>query len=70
VHKTIAKSEALRTQRFKYARYIDYDYEELYDLENDPAETINLAKDDKYQRTLVSLRRRCNQLAKKAEGGL
>jgi len=69
VHKTIAKSEALRTKRFKYARYIDYDYEELYDLENDPAETINLAKDEKYQKTLTSLRKRCNELAKKAEGG-
>jgi len=67
VHKTIAKSEALRTKRFKYARYIDYDYEELYDLENDPAETINLAKDEKYQKTLTSLRKRCDQLAKKAE---
>jgi len=68
VHKTIAKSEALRTKRFKYARYIDYDYEELYDLQNDPAETINLATDEKYQKTLTTLRRRCNQLAKKAEG--
>ena len=67
VHKTIAKSEALRTKRYKYARYIDYGYEELYDLENDPAETINLAKDEKYQKTLTSLRRRCDQLAKKAE---
>jgi arylsulfatase A-like enzyme len=67
-HKTIAKSKALRTQRFKYARYIDYNYEELYDLKNDPAESINLAKDEKYQKTLASLRKRCNELAKKAEG--
>jgi len=68
VHKTIARTEALRTQRWKYARYIDYDYEELYDLKNDPTETINLAKDEKYQKTLTSLRKRCNDLAKKAEG--
>ena len=68
VHKTIARTEALRTQRFKYARYIDYDYEELYDLKNDPTETINLAKDEKYQKTLTSLRKRCNELAKKAKG--
>ncbi|MHC4632541.1 MAG: sulfatase/phosphatase domain-containing protein, partial [Planctomycetota bacterium] len=59
-HKTIAKSEALRTQRWKYARYVDFDYEELYDLDNDPAETINLAKDDRYQGILKSLRKRCN----------
>ena len=68
-HKTIAKSEALRTKRYKYARYIDYDYEELYDLENDPAETINLAKDEKYKKTLTFLQNRCSELAKKAEGG-
>lgn len=67
-HKTIAKSVALRTQRYKYTRYTDYDYEELYDLENDPAETINLAKDEKYQKTLSSLRKRCRELAKKVEG--
>jgi arylsulfatase A-like enzyme len=67
-HKTIAKSEALRTQRWKYARYVDFDYEELYDLDNDPAETINLAKDDRYQGILKSLRKRCNELAKKAKG--
>jgi arylsulfatase A-like enzyme len=67
-HKTIAKSEALRTQRWKYARYVDFDYEELYDLDNDPDETINLAKDDKYQGILKSLRKRCNELAQKAKG--
>jgi arylsulfatase A-like enzyme len=66
-HKTIAKSQALRTQRYKYARYTDYDYEELYDLKNNPAETINLAKDEKYQKTLATLRKRCNELAKKVE---
>ncbi len=68
VHKTIARTEALRTQRWKYARYIDYNYEELYDLKNDPTETINLAKDEKYQKTLTSLRKRCNNLAQKAKG--
>jgi len=68
VHKTIARSEALRTQRWKYARYIDYNYEELYDLKNDPTETINLAKDEKYRETLTSLRKRCSDLAKKAKG--
>ncbi len=64
-HKTIPRTEALRTQRYKYARYIDHDYEELYDLKNDPDETINLAKDEKYGKTLKSLRKRCDELAKK-----
>jgi len=67
-HKTIARTEALRTQRWKYARYIDFDYEELYDLKNDPQETVNLAKDERYRQTLTSLRRRCNELAEKAKG--
>jgi len=67
-HRTIARTEALRTQRFKYARYIDFGYEELYDLKNDPQETVNLAKDAKYQQTLKSLRKRCDELAEKAEG--
>ncbi len=67
-HRTIARTEALRTQRFKYARYIDFDYEELYDLKNDPQETVNLAKDEKYQRTLKSSRKRCNELLEEAKG--
>lgn len=67
-HKTIAKSEALRTQRWKYARYIDFDYEELYDLKNDTHETTNLAQEKKYQQTLESLRKRCDELAKKSSG--
>jgi len=65
-HKTIAKSEAVRTERFKYTRYVDFDYEELYDLKTDPHETTNLAKDKKYQRTLESLRKRCDELAEQA----
>ena len=67
-HKTIAKTEALRTQDYKYARYVDYDYEELYDLKLDPAESINLAKDEKYKTTLESLRKRCDELSQKAKG--
>jgi arylsulfatase A-like enzyme len=67
-HKTIAKTEALRTQSCKYARYVDYDYEELYDLKLDPAESINLAKDEKYKKILESLRKRCNELAREAKG--
>ncbi|HCO93019.1 MAG TPA: hypothetical protein DIU00_03560 [Phycisphaerales bacterium] len=32
------------------------------------AESINLAKDEKYKKTLESLRKRCNELAQKAKG--
>jgi len=67
-HKTIAKTVALRTPDYKYARYVDYDYEELYDLKLDPSESINLAKDEKYKKTLESLRKRCDDLAREAKG--
>ncbi len=66
-HSTIPRTEALRAQRFKYARYIDFGYEELYDLKNDPQETVNLAKDEKYKQTLKSLRKRCDELLEKAK---
>jgi arylsulfatase A-like enzyme len=67
-HKTIARTVGLRTQRYKYARYVDYDYEELYDLKHNPEETINLAKDEKYKSTLKALRKRCDELAQEAKG--
>jgi arylsulfatase A-like enzyme len=67
-HKTIAKTVAVRTPDYKYARYTDYGYEELYDLKLDPDETINLAKDDKYKKALESLRKRCDELAREAKG--
>ena len=67
-HKTIPKTEALRTGQFKYARYIDFGYEELYDLKSDPHETKNLAKIQKYMQILKSLRKRCDRLLKDAQG--
>jgi len=67
-HPTIAKSVALRTRRYKYARYTDYDYEELYDLKTDPEEINNLAKDPRRHKTMESLRKRCRELAQKAKG--
>ncbi len=66
-HPTIAKSVALRTRRYKYARYTDYDYEELYDLKTDPEEINNLANDRTRRKTLESLRKRCSELAQKAK---
>jgi len=67
-HPGIPKSEALRTQRYKYARYVDHDYEELYDLDSDPHETANLAGDKEYARVLTHLRKRCDELAQRAKG--
>ena len=62
----IPMSEGVRTERWKYIRYFQQQpvYEELYDLAGDPHETVNLVKDQKYQQTLNSLRKRCDQLIK------
>lgn len=62
-HPKIPKSEALRDWRFKYIRYVDYGYEQLFDLLNDPHETCNLAKLKKYRKVLHCLRKQCDRLA-------
>ncbi|WP_296705200.1 sulfatase/phosphatase domain-containing protein, partial [Algoriphagus sp.] len=53
----IAPSEAIRTERWKYFRYInDPSHEELYDLKADPLEINNLAKESAHQAILKELR--------------
>lgn len=55
----IPPSEALRTERWKYFRYInDPSHEELYDLSVDPLEKNNLADDPAFQTILQELRTR------------
>lgn len=66
-HPAIPKSEALRTRQYKYARYIEFDYEQLYDLANDPHETTNLADKPEHADILEKLRKRCNQLRDQAK---
>lgn len=57
---TIAPSEGIRTERWKYIRYIDTDplTEQLFDLKNDPREERNLAGEADHKETLADLRAR------------
>jgi arylsulfatase A-like enzyme len=60
----IPSSEGIRTDRWKYFRYILIEApEELYDLKNDPLEKINLATDPQYKKILLGLRKQCEEKA-------
>jgi len=59
----IPPSEGVRTKKWKYFRYVnDKSYEELYNLEKDPAETRNLGKNQKYKKVLQKFREECDEL--------
>jgi arylsulfatase A-like enzyme len=65
----IPRTEGLRTVGWKYIRYLDHpEYEELYDLANDPREEHNLARDEQHAERLEELRARCSLAAESAEG--
>lgn len=51
----------MRLEHWKYIRYFEQQpiYEELYDLKNDPHETVNLNNEPKYAKELDRLRKRC-----------
>lgn len=50
---------AIRGERYVYARYTDHDFEFLHDLEKDPDQLVNYAKNPEYKDILENLR---NQL--------
>ena len=59
----IPRNEGIRTERYKYLNFLDSDplYEELYDLETDPHEEINLADDPKHAELLQEMRAKWKQ---------
>ncbi len=69
-HPTIADYEGIRTERYKYARYLEQDpvYEEVYDLDADPDEADNLARRPNYLSLLRKLRARCDELRERVGG--
>jgi arylsulfatase A-like enzyme len=57
----IPSSEGVRTEQWKYFRYVNNKtLEELYDLREDRMEINNLAKDPKYKAKLAELRKQCD----------
>jgi arylsulfatase A-like enzyme len=64
--KDIPPSEGVRTNEWKYFRYVnDKSWEELYNLKKDPKEIDNLVKKPEYQNQLKTLRNELEVLAKK-----
>ena len=64
--KDIPPSEGVRTKQWKYFRYVnDKTLEELYDLQADPQETTNLARNESYKTVLNKLRGATDRLAHK-----
>lgn len=63
-NKGIPKWEGVRGERFVYAHYYDQEpaYEYLHDLNADPDQLINLAKDPEYKNQLLEMRERCRDI--------
>lgn len=68
-HPRIPPTEAVRTQRWKYIRYIDTDplYEELYDLRNDPLEENNLVSGVEHHDVVEKMRQKWHQWRERAK---
>lgn len=54
---TVSPSRLVRSEKYAYINYLEDGKEELYDLEKDPLETKNVAKDDAYAPSLEEMRK-------------
>ncbi|WP_025761374.1 sulfatase family protein [Dyadobacter tibetensis] len=59
----IPKLEGVVQDRYKYMKFIEHDYEQLFDLQKDPDERYNAANDQAYQKVLATMRARHKQLS-------
>lgn len=61
-HGKIPQWEGVRSDKYVYARYFNQQpiYEFLHDLEKDPDQLINFAKEPTYQDLLYEMRRQCD----------
>ena len=64
----LAKSEGVRTKRWKYVRYTEPEppYEQLFDLQSDPSEQQNLTGLAKHAEVLADMRARWKKLGREA----
>ena len=62
------RSRAVRTDRWKYICYFEQRpvFEELFDIQKDPMEALDLAGKPEHVATLIRLRRLCNEWAERA----
>lgn len=63
----IPQTEGVVTKDFKYLKYIENGYEQLYDVSADRYETTNLAFNRNYRTKLVEMRKRYTELKKAVE---
>ncbi|MDY0288649.1 MAG: sulfatase-like hydrolase/transferase [Sphaerochaeta sp.] len=61
---TVEPCRMIRTNSFKYLHYLEDDFEEFFDLDSDPYEMTNVAKNPQYEQELKGHRRLFEQYLK------